>query len=233
MLRHWDFHDPRLRAQVQSMMEVFGQEKPSGSVSAYSNRHVALARLRQWKPSRLNRQYEEAFRWLRLFWEGNSLASSESGLHRAKSFLLDMNELYESYIAKRLAAWMEPHGIEVIPQKADWLAEGGRIRIVPDLLLRNREGKEVIVDTKYKMRFDDASYNQDVFQMLAYLTARQSKSAVLLYAAGPERSDRIRNRDMDVHQWSLRLDEAESGGTGMEQRFGEMAERLVAVFERV
>ncbi len=233
MLCHWNFRDPRLRPQAQQMMEFFGLEKPGGAAFRYSNRQIALGRLRKWKPTRLNRHYEEAFHWLRLFWEGISLSSSDSGLHRTKSFLLDMNELYEAYVAKRLTVLMEPYRIEVIPQKADWLAEGGRIRIVPDLLLRNREGKEVIVDTKYKQKFDDASYNQDIIQMLAYLTARQSKAAVLLYAAGPERADQVRHTGMIIHQWSLQLDERGSEGGGSDQRLMEIAERLVTVFDEL
>ncbi|MNJ74421.1 hypothetical protein D3C77_713510 [compost metagenome] len=61
--------------------------------------------------------------------------------------------------------------------------------------------------------------------MLAYLTARKSDTAILLYASGPEREDRIKNTGFSVLQWSLKL---ESTGDYLEEE-----NRLLNIINRV
>lgn len=203
-MRKLQLKDPRLYVKLRTLMDVFGQEKSLFPPMTLTDA-IGKQLLMRMQTNRLNRQYSEAFSLLRLYWNGVAIADAEGGV-KAESFLLDMNELYEAYIAARFRAALEPQGIRVIAQQHDWLAEDGRIKIVPDLILRDSSGREIIVDTKYKQKKDESSINADVFQMLAYLTARKSEVAILLYASGPEREDRIKNAGFSVLQWSLNLE---------------------------
>jgi 5-methylcytosine-specific restriction enzyme subunit McrC len=47
-------------------------------------------------------------------------------------------------------------------------------------------GKRILYWTQSKNRVGERSDNPDVFQMLAYMTARRASVRILLYAAGEE-----------------------------------------------
>ncbi|WP_282937652.1 hypothetical protein [Paenibacillus sp. RC67] len=227
-MRKLQIKDASLYLNLQALMDVFGRERsllPPMMLTDAIGKQLLI----RMQANRMNQQYCEAFNWLRLYWNCVTIADSEGGL-KAESFLLDMNELYEAYVAARFRATLEPQGIRVIAQQHDWLAEEGRIKIVPDLILRDSSGREIIVDTKYKQKKDDASINADVFQMLAYLTARKSDTAILLYASGPERKDRIKNAGFSVLQWSLNL-ESTGGYHEEESRFLNLINRVRGMFD--
>ncbi len=229
-MRKWPLKDARLFPRLEKLMEVFAQERSlfPGMLLTDTIGKQLLSRM---QVNRLNQHYSEAFRWLRLYWNCVSIVDADGGVN-AQSFLLDMNELYEAYVAARFRAALEPQGIRVISQQHDWLAEEGRIRIVPDLIVRDPSGREIIVDTKYKMKKDEASINADVFQMLAYLTARRSTTAMLLYASGPEREDRIKNAGSTVYQWSLNLDAPGGSHEQEEGRLDSVMARISGLLEK-
>lgn len=223
-MRRWPLKDARLFPMLETLMEIFGQER-SLFPGVLLTDTIGKQLLHRMPVNRLNQHYGEAFRWLRLYWNAATIVDAGGGV-QAQSFLLDMNELYEAYVAARFRAAFEPQGFRVIVQQHDWLAEESRIKIVPDLIVRDPSGREIIVDTKYKQKKDEASINADVFQMLAYLTARKSTTAVLLYASGPEREDRIKNAGLTIYQWSLNLDTVGDGHEGEEGRLESVMKRV-------
>lgn len=227
-MRKLQIKDARLYLKLQALMDVFGQERSLFPPMALTD-VIGKQLLIRMQANRLNQQYSEAFGWLRLYWNCVTIADAE-GAVKAESFLLDMNELYEAYVAARLRDTLEPQGIRVIAQQHDSLAEEGRIKIVPDIILRDSSGREIIVDTKYKQKKDDTSINADVFQMLAYLTARKSDTAILLYASGSERKDRIKNAGFSVLQWSLNL-ESTGGYLEEERRLLNLINRVRGMFD--
>lgn len=221
--------DPNLLPKLKALMGVFGQERTAYDSMMQESDQIGKRLLARIKPNRLNLHYSESFQWLKLYWDGASLADSAGGVI-AQSFLLDMNELYEAYIAARLKDALHPYGITVLEQQQDSLAVGGRIRIIPDLIIRDTHGREIIADTKYKQKFDDASINSDVFQMLAYLTARKANTAVLLYASGPEREDRLKNTGHKILQWSMKMDSVGYDPTEEEMWLSEIVGRMLRLF---
>lgn len=64
--------------------------------------------------------------------------------------------------------------------------------------------------------------------MLAYLTAREAKHGILLYAGGGERSVSIKNSSFTIHQWSLQLDRG-LGREEIENRIGMIVEKVVRI----
>lgn len=222
------YRDPSLRRDLLRLCPAFAPEKlPEREEAETALPSEQLAELARLPCLRLSRSYARACAWLALYWRGSAWAMREGAVPH-DSFVLDMNELFERYVARRLQETLSRHGIEVSTQPHHWLGENGHIRIVPDLVLRHPSGKEVVVDTKYKLRTGQGE-NADVFQMLAYLTARQAHSGVLLYAAGPERTDRIQNTGKTIHRWSLGL-ESPQAIEEQEACMSRMVERLLALF---
>jgi 5-methylcytosine-specific restriction enzyme subunit McrC len=196
------YHDGTIRQDMISLSNIFGAEAHTkSSLSHRNSTEEKVDRLNQIPMTRLNIHYKKAFNWLNLYWKGTTLSFEQGNLY-AKCFVLDMNELFELYLGKRLESALHKENVEVIFQKHDRLAEGGKIKIIPDIILRNHVGKEIVVDTKYKLRKDERSVNDNVFQILAYMTAMKAESGILLYAIGPERKDKIRHTEKTIYQWS-------------------------------
>ncbi|MBO8171495.1 MAG: hypothetical protein H0Z33_06380 [Bacillaceae bacterium] len=205
------FQDPEVKSRIHKLIHVFGAEfstTPKRSPQEWIDMIDSI------KITRLNHHYTRAFRLLRLYWEAAGL-SFQKGNIQCHSFLLDMNELFERYIAKRLQHELSPYHVNVIAQKQDWLAVGGRIKIVPDLIIKDASGDEIVLDTKYIGKTEESSINSHIFQMLAYLTARQSKKGILLYVFGPEREDVIKNTDMVIYQWGFMDNEFKEDGKAL------------------
>jgi 5-methylcytosine-specific restriction enzyme subunit McrC len=223
-----NYNDPMVQRNIKKLLHVFGFDKPirykiSLEPSYWINQILQLPK------TRINQHYEAALKLLAFYWKGLSF-SYQLGDAYGNAFLLNMNELFEIYIAKRLKRELESYSIEVEYQKHGWLAEGGKIKIIPDIVLRNKKGEEVIIDTKYVQRHNDQSINSNIFQMLAYLIARNAKAGILLYAAGPEREDIIRNLKKPICQWSMKMDQKNEK---FNHTFQKIMNRLLNIIEEV
>lgn len=224
------YRNEEIGRELEKLLRLFesaekGQmERATLPVSA-SEQVAELARVRI---TRLNRQYARALSWLTLYWKMTELSTHEGNVF-CDSFILDMNELFERYIARRLAEGLRMYGIEMQIQPRYWLAEANRLRIIPDLILKNRSGREIVLDAKYKARAEKSG-NSDVYQMLAYMTARSTSSGILLYAAGLDRVDKIRNTDKKIYQWSLGIDEW-TDRKSQDERFERIVQHIVSMLE--
>ena len=147
--------------------------------------------------TRLDEHYRPAVELARLIIDNSSLELS-GGRVSGASFLIDMNVLFEQFL---YVALMEALGLS----KDQWrrgeslyLDEGKRIKMEPDLSwwstgrTQNKGLPRFVGDAKYK-KLDEKSYeNQrrphfrhaDIYQMLAYCTAADLPSGLLIYAAG-------------------------------------------------
>ncbi|WP_078596341.1 McrC family protein [Evansella clarkii] len=199
------YGDSSVPRDLRELKNIFGREIDGRSLKSSPEPDEQVRNINLLPVTRLNAHYKPAFQWALLYWKATAL-TFELGGQKSSSFLLDMNELFEMYIGKKLVQELSKHGVEVTLQKHDSLAEGGKIKIIPDVIIKSRDGREVILDLKYISRRDDSSINSNVFQMLAYLTARQTEHGILLYAGGRERTDQIKNSPFTIHQWSLQLD---------------------------
>ena len=109
------------------------------------------------------------------------------GDRRASAFLINMNEVFERFVWEALR---ESLGLteDTFPHEAKgrklFLDQRKRITLEPDLSWWDR-GKCVFVgDAKYKKVSIGGVKNPDIYQMLAYTTAANLPSGLLIYAKG-------------------------------------------------
>lgn len=128
---------------------------------------------------RLNEDYEPLHALAR-FLVDHSGPTHTRGAHAMVPFLVDMNRLFERFVA----AWLEchlPH--EWLLDRQGHLSFGttDKVEFRADLVIRDRQTQRAIavLDTKYKR--DTTPSADDVAQVVAYATAWGTTDAVLVY----------------------------------------------------
>ena len=109
---------------------------------------------------------------------------------RSFAFLIDMNELFESFVSRLVADALTQHGLRVHAQRRDRTividdATGrGYSAIIPDLLLEGRYGDTVVrlpIDAKYKLydnkKIKEADVYQTFFYAFAYASGKQGAAS--------------------------------------------------------
>lgn len=133
----------------------------------------------------LNRRYDrltEDYRTLHAlgwFVVHHSGPTHETGDHEMVPFLIDMNRLFERFVA----AWMKrnlPREFRVRAQERMRFGEEGDVRFYIDLVLTDAEGRPLaVMDTKYKRSSSPSS--DDLAQVVAYAEAIGVTDAILIY----------------------------------------------------
>ena len=131
----------------------------------------------------------------------------EEGTIEFPAFLIDMNQLFETFVTKLLAQELGPP-LTVRGQRTTHLGYGDKVRMVPDVSI-DRNGKtEGILDTKYKKLGSEEFRNSDIYQVLAYCVAQNCPRGLLVYPLHlTEIDDRIevRNSPIGIDQLSIPL----------------------------
>ena len=141
--------------------------------------------------TRLDEHYRPAVELARLIIENSSLELFHGKIAGA-AFLIDMNNVFERflYVALREALglsegqWKHEARLE--------LDEGRRIKMYPDMSwwpagpARNGPRPRFVGDAKYKKLRPQGFEHADIYQMLAYCTAADLPSGLLVYAAGED-----------------------------------------------
>jgi len=118
---------------------------------------------------RLSFRYEEIHAWCKLFTDLMSL-SDRPGKRYFSGYLLDMNELFERFVAAMFerAARTVP-AVRVEYQRHHYLDMDRRVSIIPDLVLRGPDDAIVIVDAKYKRTKEQGrAKHPDLYQIITY-----------------------------------------------------------------
>ncbi|MYE65819.1 MAG: hypothetical protein F4011_04475 [Acidimicrobiaceae bacterium] len=175
---------------------------------------------------RLNEHYRPALRLARLVLANLTLQDTV-GETQASSFMLDMNALFERFVAERLQRALRGR-LDVKAQDHDRLDEERTIAIRPDLVFRTAGAPSFVADIKYKLTDHAAAgRHPDYYQLLAYTTALNLPEGVLIYcldanrlddpdndnlSAGAQatgapaiRSIRVRHTDKVLHTYALDL----------------------------
>lgn len=156
--------------------------------------------------TRLNSHYRPAVELARLIIDNSSLELFHGEVAGA-SFLLDMNKVFEQFL---FVALREALGL---PER-EWrsgerltLDVDGKIRLYPDLSWWSGGSCRFVGDAKYKRITPTGFPNADIYQMLAYCTAADLPSGLLVYAAGESEPGvyRIRKADKVIDVDSLDL----------------------------
>lgn len=156
--------------------------------------------------TRLNEHYRPAVELARLIIEDSSLELFHGEVEGA-AFLIDMNKVFEQFLYVALG---EALGL---PQR-QWksqarldLDEGERIKMNPDLSWWDGSRPLFVGDAKYKKLEPQGFRHADIYQMLAYCTAADLPSGLLVYAAGEDepRPYKIKHAGKTIEVASLDL----------------------------
>ena len=139
--------------------------------------------------TRLEEHYRPAVELARLILENSSL-ELQGGKIAGASFFMDMNKVFERFLYVALGEALGlPEG--QWRHEADLtLDEGGRVGMKPDFswwpsgTAGNGSRPLFVGDAKYKKTDGDGFEHADIYQMLAYCTAADLPSGMLVYAAG-------------------------------------------------
>ena len=139
--------------------------------------------------TRLEEHYRPAVDLARLIIENSSLELLHGKVAGA-AFFIDMNRVFERFL---YVALREALGLPERQWKHEAvliLDEGGRISMKPDLSqwppgpVKNGTRPLFVGDAKYKKLETQGFQHADIYQMLAYCTAVDLPSGLLVYAAG-------------------------------------------------
>ena len=202
-LGHTHIRSAAVRREVRSLRQAFT------AVGLGSYRRGALPEVRY---IRLEEHYRPAVELARLIIENSSLELL-GGKVAGAAFFIDMNQVFERflYVALREALglperqWRHEEGLI--------LDEERRISMKPDLSWwgpgsgSNRPRPRFVGDAKYKKLESLGFEHADIYQMLAYCTAADLPSGLLVYAAGEgePRTYRVNHADKTIEVASVDL----------------------------
>ena len=134
--------------------------------------------------------------------------SEELGPFDFRTFLLDMNALFEQFVTKVLAS-RAPIEVEVQDQHSLYLDWDQNVLMRPDVTVVARRTRDhLAVDCKYK-RLESAEFrNHDIYQLVSYCLALSARHGVLVYPShlGQTRQPlRITGSNQTIHTQSLDL----------------------------
>lgn len=155
---------------------------------------------------RLNAEYHPIHQMCRLFLEGSTL-SEDHGRFDFRTFLFDMNSLFETFVTKLLVRHAPAH-IAIDAQSQQRLDDEQKVVIRPDLIVYENGAVHRIIDCKYKRLAGTENKNHDLYQIHAYCTALSCGEGVLIYPRHENPVDfifHIRNTDIAVRQISIDL----------------------------
>ena len=203
LLGHTHIRSGPARREVRRLRPAFT------TVGLGTYRRGAVPKIRY---TRLNEHYRPAVELARLIIESFSLELSHGEVTGA-AFLIDMNRVFERFLYVALGEALRLPGHQWKSGAGLSLDEDERISMKPDLSWwpaspENAEGRPLFVgDAKYKSHKPQDFEHGDVYQMLAYCTAANLASGLLVYAAGEHESReyRIRHVDKVIEVASLNL----------------------------
>lgn len=126
---------------------------------------------------RLNQHYHPSLQLASLILQCMGI-TQEFGMTEADGFLLDMNQLFERFVCRKLEKLLQPDGVRVQSQRSSSFDEGKQAAIQPDILIQSRQGKRLVADTKYKI--GTTAQSSDLYQMLAYCRVLDISHGLLL-----------------------------------------------------
>ncbi len=138
---------------------------------------------------RNTKDYEDVISWSKVFLMNKSF-SSFSGDNKAMALLFPMEKLFEAFVAKHLSKVFSEAGYDVSTQDTGkyLFTEDKRdvFSIRPDIVITDKRGFKIIMDTKWK-RLDNSPENNyrisqaDMYQMFAYSKKYNAKNIWLIY----------------------------------------------------
>lgn len=136
--------------------------------------------------------YKMLMQWSKVFLMNKSFTTF-SGKNQSRALLFPMESVYESYVAQNIKKVMEPDGWNVSTQDKGhylFLEPRKQFSLRPDIVLE-KDGRVVVMDTKWKKLIDSERKNYgisqaDMYQMYAYSKKYETPEIWLLYPINDE-----------------------------------------------
>lgn len=151
---------------------------------------------------RLNNDYYTLHQLCRFFLE-NTTPSHEIGKNTTLPFLVNMECLYEKFVAEWLKVNLPPNLTLEIQERINI---GEKLHFYPDLIIYDsQKTPKYILDTKYKN--PEHISNHDLYQVVTYALSKHCPEAVLVYPTELNNSFNQNIRDIKVRSLTFSLDE--------------------------
>ena len=135
------------------------------------------------KFNRLNEHYRGVVEMSRLVLRHGAYESGRGSV-RATGFLMDMNRVFQEFVTVALREELRLTASEFSERAIMSLDVADRINLRPDLVWRSGSSYVFVGDAKYKDITDSGVRSEDLYQLLAYVTALDLPGGMLIYAAG-------------------------------------------------
>ena len=172
LLVRLEYQEPGLRQQIRRVASAFAEVSPAPIAPADCDRVVY---------TRLNAAYRPRINLARLLIQHLSL-EGQAGSTQFAAYLLDMNKVFELFVACFLAShFADDPAIQVEIQPDIWLDMDLQEKGIPDIVLRRDGRPYLVLDTKYKT-FRGRPENADRDQMVMYCLSLGLPRGILIYA---------------------------------------------------
>lgn len=167
VLHTWDFSDPILFNRIHRIQQAMA--------------HVLLdpdARLLLdgMEFHRLNDTYKPALTLARLILDHLAFTGI-TGNEPFKAYLINMNTLFQDYLAVVIDQGLESKGFRVKTTEQHKLDKHNKVNIEPDILIYDKVNPVLVVDAKYKLN----KAEDDLYQMLAYCHTLDLPQGILIH----------------------------------------------------
>ena len=153
-----------------------------GNVSAVEFRPSEVPEV---KFDRLNERYRDVVGLARLILQHSAFESGRGDV-RASGFTMDMNKVFEEFVTEALRDALGVSDRVLRSQRGIKLDKSGRVGMEPDLSWWEGDQCVFVGDAKYKKTVSQRVPNADLYQLLAYATALNLPSGLLIYAKGED-----------------------------------------------
>ena len=163
-----------------------------------SDEKITLQQAEKIHLNRLNSRFDKVLKLSKLFLSSQSLQLNASN-YESFTFLIDMNNLFEDFIAVALRKAVIKYGDSRTTVKAQGPIrtfvdhtqddDKGIFRMKPDISLLYDNVVTSIIDTKYKILADERKLGvsqADLYQMFAYAKKYKTGDITLLYPSKPD-----------------------------------------------
>ena len=145
----------------------------------------------------LNEHYKIILVLCELFLKDLSMAEEKFGENSAISFLIDMNELFQSFVANFLTDRLFDYKIEQQKEISPVNKKTG-LKIKLDLLISKNDQPILVLDTKYKEFVNDPEA-EDIYQLFYYCNRTQVENCCLIYPGVNLQKEYPQERQIMVH----------------------------------
>lgn len=214
----WDIPENQVIRQVVHMLARWGFSTRltdrlislDRQMEDVSRTQIRASDISRFHYSRQSDHYRPIHRFCRLFLDGFSM-SEGVGTSGFNGFLMDMNKLFESFVAIQLdTALHRAHApLRLARQQRFSLFHDHSNTINPDLILENQGEVALVADTKYKRRSGADGTPTDYYQMITYCTVLGLDHGVIIYPrheADIESKMMVVGSDITIHELSIDLD---------------------------